>query len=178
MHTAGVLVRLALAAALSAAALTACSDDDAASDVNAAVDRYAVQTDDDWQPQEAVDLAADDPLTTRERPPLDWYGEYVRSDHTEMVRLSRHDADLGDARSELERMGFELSDVTVPGWGEGLAGNQPADASSPEVLLVPFGEHTLMALSYDVPPEVLLDFMGTVEGAGRDEWVDTGGVLR
>lgn len=173
-----MLVRLALAAALSAAALTACSDDDAASDVNAASDTYAVQADDDWQVQEAVDLAADDPLATSERPPLDWYAEHVRTDRTEMVRLSGHGDRLGDTRSEHEQLGFEFRDVTVPGWGEGLAGNHPADASSPELLLVSFGERSLMALSYDVPADVLLEFMGSVEGADRDEWVDAGGVIR
>lgn len=178
MHTARVLVRLAVAVALSAAALTACSDDDAASDVNAPSDPYAVQTDDDWQVQQAVDLAADDPLATMERPALDWYGEYVRSDHAELVRLSAHDVGLSDARSDYEQLGFELSDVTVPGWGDGAAGNHPADASGPEVLLVPSGERTLVALSYDVPSGVLLEFMASVEGADRDEWVAAGGVIR
>lgn len=177
-NTATVLVRVAAAVALSAAALAGCSGDDGGADVDAASDPYAGQTDGDWQVQEAVDLAADDPLATRERPPLDWYGEYVRSDHTEMIRLSGHDASLGEARSEYEQLGFELSDVTVRGWGHGVAGNHPTDASSPEVLLVPSGSRTLMALSYDVPLEVLLEFMGSVEGAERDEWVDAGGVIR
>lgn len=176
VHTGEVRVRLGFAAALSAAALAGCADD--ASEANATSDTYAVQTDGGWQVQEAVDLAADDPLATRQRPPLDWYGEYVRSDHTEMVRLSGHGASLGDTRSELELLGFEFSDVTVPGRRDGVAGNNPGDGSSPEVLLVSSGERTLMALSYDVPRDVLLDFMGSVEGAERDEWVDAGGVIR
>lgn len=178
VHNGTVVVRLAVAVALGAVALAGCSDDEAASDGYAASATYAVQTDDGWQVQEAVDPAANDPLATRQRPPLDWYGEYVRSDHTEMVRLSGHDASLGDTRSALEQLGFEFSDAAVAVWGEGVAGRHPGDESSPELLLVPSGERTLMALSYDVPPDVLLDFMGSVEGAERDEWVDAGGVIR
>lgn len=178
MHTGTVLVRLAFALTLGAAALAGCSGDDAASEVNAASSRYAVQTDDGWQVQEAVDLADDDPLATRQRPPLDWYAEYVRSDYTEMVRLSGHDARLSDTRSELEQLGFQFSDVTVPGWEDGVAAEHPADESSPEILLVSSGERTLMALSYDLPPDLLLDFMGSVERAGQDEWVAVGGVIR
>jgi hypothetical protein len=178
VHTETVLVRFTFAVALSTAALAGCSNDDAASGQNVTSDPYAVQTDDGWQAQEAVDPAADDAIATRERPPLDWYGEYVRSDYTEMVRLSGHGAGLSDTRSELEQLGFEFSAVTVPGWGEGVAGNHPADESSPEVLLVSSGERTLMALSYDIPRTVLLDFMESVEGADRDEWADAGGVIR
>lgn len=170
--------RVAVAVALSAVALVGCSGDDDANGLGATSDTYALQTDDGWQTQEAVDLAADDPLATRQRPPLDWYGEYVRSDYTEMVRLSGHDTGLSDARSELEQLGFQFSDVIVPGWEEGAAGNHPADESSPEILLVASGERTLMALSYDVLPTVLLDFMGSVEAADLDEWVDAGGVIR
>lgn len=137
-----------------------------------------MQTDDGWQVQEAVDLATDDPLATRQRPPLDWYGEYVRSDYTEMVRLSGHAASLTDTRSKLEELGFEFRDVTIPGWEDGVAGSQPGDESSPEVLLVSSGKRTLMALSYDVPSEVLFEFMESVERSERDAWVDAGGVIR
>lgn len=79
VHTGDVLFRLGFGAALSAAALAGCADD-AASDANATSDTYAVQTDDGWQVQEAVDLAADDPLATRQRPPLDCaaFGAAVR----------------------------------------------------------------------------------------------------
>ena len=173
-----MLDRIGFAVILTAAALTGCSDDDATTGGNAASETYAVQTDDGWQLQEAVDLAADDPIATRQRPPLDWYGEYVRSDHTQMVRLSGHDATLSDTQSELEKLGFELRDVTLPGGGKGFAGNHPDDESSPEVLLVQSGERTIMALSYDVSPDVLLGFMASVEGADRDEWVNAGGVIR
>jgi hypothetical protein len=95
-----------------------------------------------------------------------------------MVRLSGHDTGLSDTRSELEQLGFEFSDVTVPGWEGVVAGNHPGDGSSPEILLVASGERTLMALSYDVPRPVLVDFMGSVEAADQDKWVDAGGVIR
>lgn len=175
VHTGVVLVRLAFAAGVAAGALTGCSDDDGASDTGA----YAVQANDDWKMQEAIDLAPDDPFATRQRPPLDWYGEFVRSDHTEMVRLSGHDVRLSDARSQLEALGFVFSNVTVPGHGEGVVGNAPGDESGPELLLLASsGERTFMALSYDVQRDVLLEFMRSVEGAERDEWVDAGGVIR
>lgn len=73
---------------------------------------YAVQTDDGWEVQEAVDPAADDPLTERERPRSDWYAATVLP----VVAL-----------------------VTSP----------------------------VRALSHDVPCEVLLAFMGRIEGATR-----------
>lgn len=173
-----MLVRIAFAIALSAAALAGCSDDDAAEDVDALAGTYAVQTDDGWEVQEAVDPAAADPLTERERPPLDWYAEYIRSDHTEMVRLSGHPASISETRAELEQLGFRFGDVIVPGRGDAVAGSHPGDQSSPEVLLLSSGERTLMALSYDVPRDVLLAFMGNVEGATRDEWLAAGGVIR
>lgn len=157
MHTGTMLVRLALAVALSAAALAGCSDDDAAGDVDALAGTYAVQTDDGWEVQEAVDPAAGDPRTESERPPLDWYAEYVRSDYTEMVRLSSHEANISETRAELERLGFEFSDAVIPGGRDGVAGRSPGDQSSPEVLSA---------------------FMGSIEGATRDEWLDAGGVIR
>lgn len=106
-----MLIRLVVAVGLSAVVLTACSDDGAVGDPPA--EMYALQPDDSWQLHEAVDPKADDPLTARERPSLDWYAEYVRSQHTEMVRLSGHGADLEETRTELERLGFAFVSVGV-----------------------------------------------------------------
>jgi hypothetical protein len=69
-----------------ALAVTACSDDDdltqpSSSSSSAPSDAsvYAVMTDDAWTLQEAVDPPADSPIASIERPPLEWYAEYVQS---------------------------------------------------------------------------------------------------
>lgn len=173
-----MLVRLVVVIGVSAVALAACSDGDVAGDIDAPAGIYAVQTDDGWQLQEAVDPTADDPVAANERPALDWYAEYVRSEYTEMVRLSGHGADVEAAQAGLEQLGFTFDSVTVAGHEEALAGADPRDESSPEVLLVKSGDRTLMALSYDVEREVLADFMQSVEVTGRDDWVAAGGVVR
>lgn len=173
-----MLVRVVIVIGACAVALAACSNDDVAGDIDAPAEIYAVQTDDGWHLQEAVDPAADDPLTANERPALDWWAEYVRAKYTEMVRLSGHVADLEETQAELEQLGFTFDRVTVPGHEEALAGTDPRDESSPEMLLVKSGDRTLMALSYEVERGDLADFMQSVEVTGRDDWVAAGGVVR
>ena len=61
------------------------------------------------------DPPADAPIASLERPPLEWYAEYVQSSTSQssMVRLSGHRATFDETRAALEELGFALDDVAT-----------------------------------------------------------------
>lgn len=161
-------------------AVAACNDDDDTGQAVSTADNgpYALQADASWELQEAVDLADDDPIAEHDRPPLDWYAEYTRSSHTELVRLSGHDAALEESRAALEAIGFVFDEARVAGVDAALLGRSEIEQSGPSVLLLPGGTGTLLVLSYDVDPEDLTAFAASVETVGEDAWIAAGGVIR
>jgi len=141
--------------------------------------RYALLRAERWKFNEAIDLADGDPLASIDRPPVDWYAEYERSSasRSEMVRLSGHRASLDEHRAELEKVGFELSDVDVEG-RRAIGGSDRDDAASPAVLLLEQGGRSLLLLSYDLSLEELARLSEHLEPADRAAWLAAGGVIR
>ena len=164
---------------LIAPAASACSDNDTAQDkFTHTAERYALQKEPGWQLQEAVDPRPDDPIAANDRPPMDWYAEYVRSSYTEMVRLSGHAATVAQSRAALEAVNFSFEEADVAGFDLALSGGSALDESGPAFLLFPGGPGTLILLSYEVGTEELVAFAHTVEAANEDEWRASGGVTR
>ncbi|HEY9378611.1 MAG TPA: hypothetical protein VIQ02_16155 [Jiangellaceae bacterium] len=164
--------------------VTACSDDDLTqpSSSNSAPPNesvYAVLTDDAWTLQEAVDPPTDAPTASIERPPLEWYAEYVQSSASEsaMVRLSGHQATFDDTRAALEDVGFTLDDLSLQHW-QGAGGSAPADPASPTIIVLANGETTLMVLSYEEDLDQLTAIADRVEGVDQSTWVAAGGVIQ
>ena len=135
--------------------------------------------DDAWTLQEAVDPPVDDPIASLDRPPLDWYAEYVRSSPTEsqMVRLSGHRMTFDEARADLEDLGFEFADIEVDGW-RSIGGSATADPVGPAVVLLENGSTSLMVLTYELELDDLAEVAGTIEAVDEATWVDAGGVVR
>lgn len=164
-------------------AVTACSDDDltqpssSSSSAPALESTYAVLTDDAWTLQEAVDPPADAPIASIERPPLEWYAEYVQSSTSEsvMVRLSGHQATFDDTRSALEDLGFTLDDLSMQHW-RGAGGS--ADPASPTIVVLANGSTTLTALSYELDLDRLTAIAETIEGVDQSTWVAAGGDIQ
>jgi hypothetical protein len=132
-----VFVRWILVVLLVAPATSACSDNDTAQDkLTHTAERYALQKDPRWELQEAVDPRPDDPIAANDRPPMDWYAEYVRSSYTEMVRLSGHDATVAQSRAALEAVNFSFEErLNVAGFDLALSGGSALDESGPALLL-------------------------------------------
>jgi hypothetical protein len=166
-------------------AVTACSDDDdltqpsSSSSAPALESTHAVLTDDAWTLQEAVDPPADAPIASIERPPLEWYAEYVQSSTSEsaMVRLSGHQATFDDTRSALEDLGFTLDDLSMQHW-RGAGGSAPADPASPTIVVLANGSTTLTALSYELDLDRLTAIAETIEGVDQSTWVAAGGEIQ
>ena len=123
---------------LVAPATSACSDNDTAREkLKHSAERYALQKDPGWELQEAVDPRPDDPIAANDRPPMDWYVEYVRSSYTEMVRLSGHNATVAQSRAALEAVNFSFEEVDVAGFDLALSGGSALEESGPALLLSP-----------------------------------------
>ena len=173
-----VVVRWALVALTIAVAVPGCSGN-ARRDTSAANDEaYALQQNPSWKLQEAIDPRPEDPIAANDRPPMDWYAEYVRSDHTVMVRLSGHDASVEVSRAALEAVGFSFVKANVAGNESALRGHSEADQSGPSLVLLPTGTRTLVLLSYDAGLEELTAFASGVKTVSKADWIAAGGVVR
>jgi hypothetical protein len=162
--------------------LTGCSessDAERAAPPARRVSEYAVLTSDAWTLQEAIDPPPDDPIAGVERPPLEWYSEYVRTvgNESQMVRLSGHQARLDETQAELESLGFGFADVAVEGWSA-VGGSAPGDPSGPAIILLDGDEATLMLLSYELDLDELVGTATGIEPVSKAAWVDAGGVIR
>lgn len=159
--------------------VAACTD----SSEEAMPDGYAVVTDDDWELQEAVRPAPDDPIASSAQPPMDWYSEHVRTlpvaggAEGQMVRLSGHSMPIGEPRAAFARLGFEFEEISLDGW-EGVGGTAPSDPTGPSVVLLGRDSLTLVLLSYELSPDDLALFAGSVEAVDEETWVASGGVIR
>jgi len=155
----------------------------ACTDSEGAPEPYAVVHVAGWSLQEAVDPPQDDPLTSAERPPMDWYSEYVRTilapggTEGQMVRLSAHSASIDDTRAALEEVGFEFDALPIIGW-DGVGVTQPEDPGSPALVLLDHGSTTFMLLSYELTLDELTAFAGSVEAVDETTWVASRGVIR
>lgn len=178
-------------------AVTACSGDDdrtqpslasnaaatdtapAANSTPSANSVYAVLTDDTWTLQEAVDPPADSPIASLERPPLEWYAEYVQSSTSpsSMVRLSGHRATFDETRAALKELGFTLDDVALQHW-QAAGGSAPDDPASPTIIVLANGPTTLMTLSYELDLDQLTPITDTVESVDQTTWIAAGGVIQ
>lgn len=139
------------------------------------VDRhYALQRDPDWNLQEAVDPPPNDRLAARDRPPMDWYAEYISG--SVMVRLSGHAASPVQARRALGSVGFEFDAIELPRHGPAHVGTAPSDESGPTVLVMAGHDNTLLLLSYEADAADLVDFAATVSTATPEEWRAHGGI--
>lgn len=140
--------------------------------------RYALLRDGAWRLQDAADPAADDRVASIERPPLDWYAEYVETaPRRAMVRLSGHRATFDGARSELEEVGFVLDDVDIESW-TATGGTTTETGSRPTVILLDNGGSSLILLSYELGADALAQLAGAVETADDAAWARAGGVVR
>lgn len=159
--------------------LASCSDDTGSTDADERQTQpYAVLRDDAWSLREAVDPPADDPVASIDRPALAWYAEYVRAAPSfDLVRLSGHEVAFDDARSEMERVGFELRDVNVENWSA-AGGTADDDPAGPTILLLENGGSTFMLLSYDIELETLATLADAVEPVDESGWIGAGGVVR
>jgi hypothetical protein len=139
---------------------------------------YALLVDENWRLQEARDPRADDPLIAVERPPLDWYDEYVPllPNASGQVRISGHLATFDQTRVELERQLYQFHDVTVEGW-RAVAGTRPGDTPAAALLVLDNGDSTLQVLSYELSVADLTALAAKVEAASTATWVDAGGVI-
>jgi hypothetical protein len=140
---------------------------------------YALLVDENWRLQEARDPRADDPLSALERPPLDWYDEYVPllPNESALVRISGHAVTFDQTLVELERQLFQLHDVTVEGW-RAVAGTRPGDTPPEALLVLDNGDSTLQVLSYELSLADLTALAGKIEPASTATWVHAGGVIR
>lgn len=141
--------------------------------------RYAVLHDGAWRLQEAVDPPPDDHGASIERPPLDWYAEYVpaTSSSGQALRLSGHQASFHRARSELEDLGFILDEVDVENW-TGVGGTTAESGARPTLVLLHNGRSSLMLLSYEIELGALTRLAGAIETVDEKAWTDGGGVVR
>jgi hypothetical protein len=140
---------------------------------------YALIRDPGWTLHEAIDPHPHDPLTTAERPPLDWWAEYVQMSPSEsrMVRLSGHRASFAETRAELEMLGFALEDVTAGRW-TGARGTSVDDQVGPQVVVLDAEGWSLLMLSYELELGPLTELAAAVEVVDESTWVSAGGVIR
>lgn len=166
-----------------AVAVAACNGDAAlpSGSRGDAIDRrpYAVLVADAWPLQEAVDLADDSPFNAVERPPLEWFAEYVAGspNGSSMIRLSGHLATFADTRSALQELGFTFGEIPLQHWN-GVGGSAPADPASPTIIVLDNASTTLMLLSYELELDQLTTIADKVEGVDQSAWITMGGVIQ
>lgn len=146
---------------------------------NAAARHYALLADPSWTLQEARDLRPDDPLATAERPPLDWYDEYVLSsaNASQLVRISGHESTFDQSRVELEQQGFVFHAVPLDGWRAVGSRGIPGDTPQSAVLLLDNGDSSLLVGSAEVGLDELIALAAKIEPASAAAWVRAGGVI-
>lgn len=155
--------------------LAGCTDD--GSSPPATAGSYALAHVPGWELRDAADLGPDDPIAAIERPPLDWYAEYVDSSSSESIRLSGHDATLADAQAALEAVGFGFEDATVAGRDRAVVGRSTIEDGGPSLVLLAADGRTVILLSYEVTAQGLTDFAGSVVGASEADWIAAGGIV-
>lgn len=111
---------------------------------------HALLFDGAWALQEAVDPPADDPFAAHDKPPLEWWAEYVRAEGParQLVRLSGHRGSLDQVRAQLQPHGSRFADVAVDGWR--AIGATEQDPVSPAILALDDGPWSVQLLSYDL----------------------------
>lgn len=128
-----------------------------------------------WPLRKAHNPAADDPISSRAEPTLDWFAEYERypdPSRSQSVRLSGHNVSV--ARLEETLVGFELGARTVM-TKAGRAGSGP---DGPRVVLVPVTAHyTVMTLSYELSLDELVGWSNSLRPVDEGGWVARGGVI-
>lgn len=156
-----------------------CADDDGSGPEPATAQAYALLHDPEWELQAAVDPKPDDPLASVERPPLDWYAEFVRwpsANESNMVRLSGHATSFDESVAQLTELTFELEDTEVDGWR--AAGGSTQEAGGADLLVLEHGDRSIIVLSHEVSLDVLVDVASRIEPADAAAWEAAGGVVR
>ena len=137
---------------------------------------YLASEPDAWKLKEARNPRPGGPLSQVE-PSLDWYAEYERfpdRNHSLRVRLSGHGVASPTLQQELKGFNFETareaSWPAVPG--------RSSDPTGPEVILLAVAEdYTVMALSYKLDADQLIQWSRSLQPVDESEWVARGGVV-
>ena len=128
-----------------------------------------------WDLRKAYKPRADDPMTSRTEPSLDWYAEHERypdPNHSQSVRLSGHDVPLSVLEGTLA--GLELRSQKV----KGVNARAGAAPGGPRIVLLGVGPgYTVMTLSYELSLDELIEWSDALRAVNEAEWVARGGVI-
>ena len=137
---------------------------------------YLTREADEWKLHEARNPRPGGPLAQVE-PSLDWYAEYERSPDARRairVRLSGHAVASGMLQQELK--GFTFATAGGASW-PALPG-RPSDPTGPQVILFAVADdYTVMALSYELGPNEMIEWSHSLKPAEESTWVTRGGVV-
>ena len=136
---------------------------------------YFVSEASDWTLRQARKPGADDPLSSKVDPTLDWYAEHERypdPNHSESVRISGHDVPMAELEKTLA--GFELRTRDVGGF-EARVGSGP---DGPRVVLLPVADdYAVLTLSYELDLSDLIQWSASLRRVDEAEWTARGGVI-
>ncbi len=128
-----------------------------------------------WTLRQARNPAADDPVSSKVEPTLDWYAEYERysaPNHSESVRVSGHDVSIAELEKTLA--GFELRTRDAAKY-EARVGSGP---DGPRVVLLPVaGDYTVLTLSYELDLRELIQWSTSLRAVDEADWTAHGGVI-
>lgn len=140
---------------------------------------YFLLDDPAWTLQEAIDLKANEPFVTAEKPPLDWYAEYAPASGADaQVSVSGYAVALDEARRQGERYGYQFHHVTVDGW-QAIGSTGPGSMSDPPavVLLATSDGSSIRLLSTELSLEDLTRLAASLKRTDAAGWVGAGGVV-
>ena len=143
---------------------------------------YALLDNSAWTLQQAIDPPADSPFALADLPPVDWYDVYdkllQRGTTTEEVdlRISGHAACLNDAKALLHKRGFTVEAIEVKGW-RAMRSTLP-EKHPARILMLEHDDSVVMALSYALTFDELIQLAQQIKLVDRSEWIRAGGVVQ
>jgi len=136
---------------------------------------YLVSEASGWTLREASNPTANDAISSRAEPTLDWSSKYELApdpNNPQSVRLSGHNVSIAVLEATL--VGFQLRTEAVTG-ADARVGAGP---DGPRVVLLPVSPtYTIMALSYELDDDELVAWAKDLKPATETEWVARGGVI-
>lgn len=170
-----ILIVLALAAFVAACNSSGGSSTGAATPTRPSASTYFVSGVQGWTTKQPYKPRADDPISFRAEPTLDWSSQHERSPdptHSQRVRLSGHRVSIANLEETMQ--GFDLHSQGVMK-KEGRAGSGP---DGPRVVLTPVSvDYTILTLSYELSLDELVDWSNSLRPVDEAGWVAAGGVI-
>ncbi len=128
-----------------------------------------------WDQREAYKPRPDDPVSSRAEPSLDWFAEHERHpnpNQSQSVRLSGHDVPMAALEETLRGFDFRVRRV------QGVDAKAGSSPGGPHVVLLPVAAgYTVMALTYELSLDELVEWSSSLRAVDEAEWVQRGGVI-